>query len=286
MHRALLIALFVLCTSCCRLGLGRLEPFSAAEYDAHVQTRQNEFGPSFTILAVPPFVVIGDGPRAWVKQDADEVVRVAARMLEARFFRRYPAKIIDIWMLQTDTSYDAYAGSLVGAPSTPYGYYSSCKRSIYTNMSLGNGTLIHEMVHAFMEANFPASPVWFNEGLGSLYEHTDLDSGDLRGRLNWRLPGLKSAIAERKTIPLETLLDLGPIGFYNERSQGLNYAMARYLLFYLQEKGLLEVYYHQFVANQDADPTGLLTLAKVLGENDVPAFQAKWEKYVSALPDP
>lgn len=251
-----------------------------------MRERQSEYGPSFTVLAVPPFVVIGDGPRSWVKQDAEEVVNVAAKRLKARFFPRDPAKIIDILMLQTDTSYDAYAGSVVGAPSTPYGFYSPCRRAIFTNMSLGNGTLIHEMVHAFMEANFPASPVWFNEGLGSLYEHTDLDSGDLRGRINWRLPGLKNAIEQKETIPLEDLLAKGTVAFYTDKNTGLYYAMARYLLYDMQEKGLLETYYHQFVASQDNDPTGLATLQRVLGEKDIHAFQLKWEKSVLALPYP
>lgn len=286
MRRALLIASLVLATGCCHLGLGRLEPFSPAEYDAHVRARQSDYGPSFTVIAVPPFVVIGDGPRAWVKQDADEVVGVAAKLLKVRFFRRDPAKIIDVLMLQTDGSYDAHAGSLVGAPSTPYGYYSPCKRALYVNMSLGNGTLVHEMVHAFMEANFPASPVWFNEGLGALYEHTDLDSGDLRGRINWRLPGLKSAIERGKTIPLEELLAKGRFEFYDEKKSGLHYAMARYLLFYLQEKGLLEVYYHRFVANQEQDPTGRATLESVLGEKNLGTFRPKWEGAIMALPDP
>lgn len=285
MWRALLIALFVASSGCCSVGLGRIEPFSTAEYDSHVHERKSDFGPSFTVLAVPPFVVIGDGPRAWVEQDADEVVNVAAKLLKARFFRRDPAQIIDIVMLQTDTSYDAYAGSIVGAPSTPYGYYSPCRKALYVNMSLGNGTLIHEMVHAFMEANFPASPVWFNEGLGSLYEHTDLDSGDLRGRINWRLPGLKRAIKQGKTIPLDELLAKGRLAFYAEKNSGLHYAMARYLLFYLQEKGLLETYYHQFVANQEKDPTGITTLASVLGEKDLGTFRPKWESAILALSD-
>lgn len=284
--RAFLIALFVLPSGCCRLGLGRLEPFSVAEYKAHVRARQSDYGPSFTVLVASPFVVIGDGPRAWIKQDADEVVNVAAKLLKARFFRRDPAEIIDILMLQTDASYDAYSGSSAGAPSTPYGYYSPCKRAIYSNMSLGNGTLVHEMVHAFMEANFPASPVWFNEGLGSLYEHTDLDSGDLRGRINWRLPGLKSAIQSGKSIPLEDLLAQSRSEFYSEKKRGLHYAMARYLLYYLQEKGLLETYYHQFVANQEKDPTGRVTLQSVLGEKDLRTFQPKWESVVMALPAP
>lgn len=285
MFRVLSLALFLLCTSCCHVGMGRIEPFSAEEYADHIRARQREFGPSFTVLAAPPFVVIGDGPPAWVKQDANEVVLVAAQRLKARFFPRDPAAIINVLMLQTDTSYDAYASSFVGSPATPYGYYSPCRRTIYTNMSLGNGTLVHEMVHAFMDANFPASPVWFNEGLGSLYEHTDLDSGDLKGRINWRLPGLKNAIEKGKTIPFEELFAQGQVAFYIEKNRGLHYAMARYLLYYLQEKGLLETYYHQFVRDQEKDPTGLRTLQHVLGEKDLRAFQSKWERSILALPD-
>jgi len=280
------VVVFLLCTGCCRVGFGRLEPFSADEYATHVRAQQREFGSAFTVLAVPPFVVIGDGPRAWVQQDAKEVVQVASNLLKAHFFRRDPAEIINIFMLQTDASYDVYAGSVAGSPSTPYGFYSPCRRAIYSNMSLGNGTLVHEMVHAFMEANFPASPIWFNEGLGSLYEHTDLDSGELRGRINWRLPELKKAIQNGKTIPFEELFSKGRVAFYVEKNRGLYYAMARYLLYYLQEQGLLETYYQQFVANQGADPTGLMTLAKVISEKDLRAFQAKWERFVLALPDP
>jgi hypothetical protein len=47
-----------------------------------------------------------------------------------------------------------------------------------------------------MEANFPESPTWFNEGLASLFEHTEDSGGHLRGRVNWRLPGLKAAVTQ------------------------------------------------------------------------------------------
>lgn len=286
MARIFCLCFLLLCTSCCRVGSGRIEPFTADEYAAHIRTKQSEYGPSFTVLTAMPFVVIGDGPRAWVRQDAQEVVEVAAKLLRAKFFRRDPGDIIDILMLQTDTSYDAYAQSFASAPSTPYGFYSPCRKAIYTNMSLGNGTLVHEMVHAFMDANFPASPVWFNEGLGSLYEHTDLDSGELRGRINWRLPGLKKAIRDGKTIAFGELFSKGRVLFYLDKNVGMHYAMARYLLYYLQEEGKIETYYHQFVANQEQDPTGFVTLQNVLGERDMRTFQTKWEKIVLAWPDP
>lgn len=284
--RPLALALLLFSSGCCRLGLGRAEPLPAAAFEEHVEDRRSSYGPGFTVVAVPPFVVIGDGPPDWVKDDAREVVGVSARLLKQHFFPRDPAAIIDVLMLHTDASYDRYAGSFFGRPSTPYGYYSSCDRAIYTNMTLGNGTLVHEMVHALMEANFPACPAWFNEGLASLYEHTDVASGELRGRLNWRLPGLKSAIVRRKTVPLQSLLETSRGEFYDEKRSGLHYAMARYLCYHLQERGLLQTFYRRFVAGQEQDPTGVETLRAVLGERDLAAFQERWEKEVLALPDP
>ena len=40
------------------------------------------------------------------------------------------------------------------------------------NIATGGGTLVHEIVHPFMAANFEQCPSWFNEGLGSLYEQS------------------------------------------------------------------------------------------------------------------
>lgn len=284
--RTAAIGLLLLSSGCCRLGLGRAEPFAPAAFEAHARDRREAYGPGFTVVVVPPFVVIGDGPPDWVRADAGEVVAVAARLLKQRFFPRDPAAIIDVLMLHTEASYDRYAGSFFGRPGTPYGYYSPCDRAIYASTSLGNGTLVHEMVHALMEANFPSCPAWFNEGMGSLYEHTDLASGDLRGRVNWRLNKLKRAIELGKTIPLQSLLETSRGEFYDERRSGLHYAMARYLLFHLQERGLLQTYYHAFVASHEQDPTGARTLKKVLGEDDLAAFQRRWEREVLALPDP
>jgi hypothetical protein len=286
MLRRVLPLLLVGLSGCCRLGLGRTEPLPAAAFEEHVRERQRSFGPGFTVLAVPPFVVIGDGSPDWVREDANDVVKVAAKALKERFFDRDPAAIVDVLMLATESSYDRYAGSFFARPSTPYGYYSPCDRAIYVNMTLGNGTLVHEMVHAFMEATFPACPTWFNEGLASLYEQTDLASGKLAGRVNWRLPGLQSTILRHKTIPLAELLATSRLSFYAEKKSGLHYAMARYLCFYLQEKGLLERFFHRFVERQAEDPTGTETLKEVLGEKDLSAFQARWEKEVLALSYP
>jgi len=70
--------------------------------------------------------------------------------------------------------------------------------------------------------------------------------------------------------------------FYNE-DKGVNYAQARYLCYYMQEKGLLTTFYQQFHSHQKEDPSGFNTLQKVLEERDMDLFKTKWEKYVLDL---
>jgi hypothetical protein len=65
-----------------------------------------------------------------------------------------------------------------------------------------------------------------------------------------------------------------------------NYAQARYLCYYLQEKGLLVKYYHEFHDNCKKDPSGFETLKRVLGEKDMEAFQKQWKNFILKLTFP
>ena len=77
---------------------------------------------------------------------------------------------------------------------------------------------------------------------------------------------------------------MSPGEFYGGgASYSQHYAQARYLCYYLQEKGLLVKFYHQFVAGAGHDPTGFATLKSVLGEKDMESFKRKWEKFVLGL---
>jgi hypothetical protein len=141
---------------------------------------------------------------------------------------------------------------------------------------------VHEIVHPFIEANFPACPSWLNEGLGSLYEQCGEASGHIRGFTNWRLPGLQRAIRDGKVRSFKELMEMDARAFYNDDS-GVNYAQSRYLCYYLQEKNLLVKFYKEFLAKQAEDPSGFKSLQKVLGETDMEAFKLRWEKYVLGL---
>src|SRR5437773_1911764 len=100
-----------------------------------------------------------------------------------------------------------------------------------------------------MEANVPDCPPWINEGLASLFEQSGERDGHIRGETNWRLPGLQAAIRGGRVPPFSALTSAGAHAFYDE-DPGTNYGQARYLFYYLQEKGLLNAYWRRYLANR------------------------------------
>lgn len=243
-------------------------------------------GPGWTILVQPPFVVIGDERPADVKQHAERTVKWAVDLLKKDFFTKDPNLVIDIWLFKDKASYRENTEVIFGErPTTPFGYYSSQHSALIMNIGTGGGTLVHEIVHPFVRANFPACPAWLNEGLGSLYEQCGEKDGHICGYTNWRLEGLQEAISAGTVPSFEKLTSTTDLQFYNE-DRGTNYAQARYLCYYLQEQGKLFAFYRLFHANQKDDPTGYQSLKKTLGESDMVAFKKKWEAFVMKLKFP
>ena len=269
--------------------------FSEADFAKHIASRKQELKrklagsdrrtarAEFSFVIQRPFVVIGDEPESEVRQHAEATVKWAVERLKKDFFARDPNEILDIWLFKDAESYRKHTRLLFGdVPTTPYGYYSRAHKALIMNIETGGGTLVHEIVHPFMEANFPECPPWLNEGLGSLYEQCGDKDGHIHGFTNWRLPGLQRAIKAKQVPSFEQLTSMNSASFYGERT-GVNYAQARYLCFYLQQKGLLIKFYRDFHAAQKTDPGGFKTLQKVLGEADMDAFKSKWEDYVLNL---
>jgi hypothetical protein len=241
----------------------------------------------FNIVIAKPFVVLGDEPINVVEHRADKTVKWAVDKLKQDYFTRDPDEIINVWLFKDDASYRTNALRLFGdTPSTPFGYYSAEHRALVMNISTGGGTLVHEIVHPFMRANFPQCPAWFNEGLASLYEQSSEKDGHIRGLINWRYKGLEADIKAGKLISFQKLTSLSDDDFYggaNNPAYSDHYAQARYLCFYLQEKGLLIKFYREYRDNVKTDPTGYKTLQRVLGVRDMAKFQEDWEKFILAL---
>ncbi|MEO7331723.1 MAG: C39 family peptidase [Minicystis sp.] len=260
--------------------------FSPADFAQHVMALKKRIGPAFTVLVEPPFVVVGDEAPKVVEERAASTVRWTAERLKKDYFRKDPREILDVYLFKNRPSYEQHAQAFFGSmPDTPYGYYSSEHKALVMNIATGGGTLVHEIVHPFIEANFPECPPWFNEGLGSLYEQSGEDAGHIHGYPNWRLPGLQRAIKSGHVPSFKALTAMSGHVFYDE-DRGTNYAQSRYLLYYLQERGLLVRYYQDFFAHRAEDPTGYASLKRVLGEEDIEAWKPRWETFVLGLAFP
>jgi len=258
--------------------------FAAADYVQHIMALRKKLpSKDFTVVIEPPFVVIGDGGLRAVQLHSERTVRWAVTRLKAAYFDKNPSSIIDIWLFNDAQSYEKHIRTIFNhEPTTPFGYSFPGEKALAMNIATGGGTLVHEIVHAFIDADFPACPAWFNEGLASLYEQSTANGDLIWGLTNWRLDGLQKAIKERRLPSFRRLTHTTRDQFYDDPT-ATNYAHARYLCYYLQEKGLLTRYYRQFKADHAKDPTGYETLKSILGEEDLAGFQKKWEQFVLAL---
>jgi len=260
-------------------------PAAAEPSAADLATRKADLekrlaGAGFDVVIEGTFVVVGDEGKKMVEKRAAGFMRWTIGLLEKDFFSKRPDKLIEVWLFKNEKTFRAGAKKYFGdEPDTPYGYYSPDRDALVMNIGPGAGTLSHELVHPYLEANFPNVPSWFNEGLASLYERPTEKKGHLVGLPNWRLPNLKKEI-KAKTLPsLDKLLKTSRDGFYEAPYD--SYAYARYLLLYLQEKGKLHEFYEKFVADTK-DPTGQSALEAVLGQ-DLATFEPIWRKWVIAL---
>ena len=233
-----------------------------------------------------PFVIVGDCDQDTLRSYAKNVVRWSVDLLKKSYFQNDPSRILAVWLLSNPKSYERYCMLITKSkPITPYGFYSTQHDALVMNIQTGGGTLVHEIVHPFIEANFPGCPPWFNEGLGSLYEQCEERDGRIVGLLNWRLAGLKKAIAQNDLPDFKTLTGYSGMEFHNI-AKGNNYAQARYLCYYLQEKGLLEGFYKDFLRRRIEDPTGYATLSDALGKRDMRKFKEEWQRFVTGLATP
>lgn len=294
--------------------------FTDADYAQRVLALRRRAPDGFSFVVQKPFVVLGDQSASEVRGHAVGTIQWAVDRLKAEYFERDPDTIIDIWLFRDRDSYDKHTQEIFGdTPDTPFGYFSHRHQALIMNIDTGTGTLVHEIVHPFVAANFPDCPAWFNEGLASLYEQCGEYRGRIWGRTNWRLAGLQKAIlppepavkapaqpppadagespAEdeaavpeelppRKPLPtFQQLCSTSTYAFYGA-DPGTNYAQARYLCYYLQQQGQLREYYQRFRRNARSDPSGYETLKAVLGiqdEEGMARFEEAWKAWVLQL---
>ena len=278
--RLLILAAVLLCT-----------PYSVAAAEASAEAKSRDLldrwrrrfqEENLRYTVAGPFVIAGDGSQGQINRYRDGTIVAAARALRATYFDRQPKEPVLILLFESRPPYERLAKQWFGDNDVPhYGFFRRRENVMLMNVSTGTGTLVHELVHALIAPDFPDVPDWFNEGLASLYEQCSLGGDAITGHENWRLPGLQRAIRAGTLRPLRELIE--DADFYDEGRVGINYAQARYVLMYLQEKGLLAEYYRRFRDGAKGDPRGLKTLEAVAAPRGLGPFEREWRRWVMGL---
>ena len=229
-----------------------------------------------------PFVIAGDSNRITLAAYCDNTVLAAQSALRRMYIDKDLDHPVLILLIETDATYRRLAKDWLNEPNpSHFGFFQPGRHVMLMNVSTGTGTLVHELTHALVDPDFRDIPSWFNEGFASLFEQCTLQDGKITGLVNWRLPALQTAIRENKLSPLREMMK--DDDFYNGDRVGINYAEARYLMLYLQEKGMLQRYYREFRDHAKSDPAGVKTLETMVGEGNFDAFEGEWKKWVMGL---
>lgn len=240
---------------------------SSKEIKSRCLTVSRSLDSSFIVESYGPFVIATNLNRSELEELKAYTVKTGFNALYKDYFDTVPDRIFTLYIFKTQKDYTTYSRKLFDEkPNTPYGYYRYDHAAVVINYASGSGTLIHELVHALLDVDFPGAPTWFNEGFASLFEQSEIDNSSIRGLQNWRFDILKEAVSSRNTIDLKELLSSTTEDFYKD-PDGLKYAEARFLCYYLQQHGLLQSFYKEFRQNLEQDFTGIQTLERITGKS-------------------
>ncbi len=255
-----------------------------SEITAALSEMREELGKDYIFGQSKPFAIAGNITQREFDSIRDYTIKLCSEAMYHDFFNKKPDYPLKVYLLRDDKTYEDYCLKALGRkPSTPYGFYQGASRSLIMNIGTGTGTLVHEMVHALIRPDFPDVPAWFNEGLGSLYEQCRVESGSLRGLINWRYKGLMEAQRNNKLMPLNELFSTSDGEFYGENS-GIRYAQARYFCLYLQENKVLPQFYRKFRETFDKDKTGV-AIAEELLKKPIGQIDTDWQAWIKQVKD-
>jgi hypothetical protein len=226
---------------------------------------------SAAVLQLP---VIGqlDGPtpvvlRGHVSRGHTAALLGEARGVYADVSRRFLgssnhlSRTVHVCIFEEDPAYRAFVREVFGEGHySSLGFYRADARVAVVNLSRGIGNLRHELVHPLLADDFPGIPAWLNEGVGALYGTAYVESDRVTFLLNYRLRDLQNAI-QQGTLPDFTGMTNSTGVEVRGEHAAIYYAMARYLLLYLERRGRLDAFYRD-ARDGEHDSAAMLRLLR------------------------
>lgn len=231
------------------------------------------------------FVVVG--PSGQLYDQSVALFRSAMTGYLNKRFDKAPTEAISVYLFPDGKTYETFCTRKYNAPCIAhFGFYEPTNRYMVMNIGLGVGTLTHEIVHPLVESDFPSAPTWINEGIASVFEQPQIPKpGEIHGGKNWRWPRLKKALTTPAERDIKARLE-HYFGMHDETfrayDEDLNYAAARYICQWMDEKGKLWAFYHRWRDTVATDPTGEKAFKEVMGMTPAEATPV-WQKWVLAL---
>lgn len=251
-------------------------------FESKITDLKSKLTNDFTVKAHSYFIIASNLSEEETENITINTIDKAVDCFYNDYFESKPSDATTIFLFKNDNTYRYWAKKLYDDDDlSKYGYYKPAEKTMLMNINTGTGTLVHEMTHALVRYDFPDIPSWFNEGLGSLYERCSLNNKTILGYVNWRLPALQEAIAEKSYTSLEQLVKTDWDEFYGSRSD-VNYSQARYLCMYLQENGQLKKFYKLFRDTYRDDNTGKTQLEKTTGKS-ITELDGEYVNWVKTL---
>ena len=145
--------------------------------------------------------------------------------------------------------------------NVPEGYqafYLTGQKAVVTYDSGNIGVLQHEIVHHWIQSNIRGNlPLWFEEGLASLFESPIYSNGNIKYfHTNERHEKLKG----KKWTHLEKFMKTVDLPNDHDKAQ------ARLIFLWLADQNLLYKFVQAYSDNVDFDPSGIESLEEVTGK--------------------
>jgi hypothetical protein len=260
--------------------------------------------PSAKILARGRFVLASLSPQ----HSMAELDAIAARLehfvgyLDREYGIKMPDAIVTVYMVPTSQVLVMQAMRLHGIAADPatLGYSFQNDLSVVGILTgTAAGTLLHEMFHLAVRADFGDIPQFLDEGMAALYETSGVAGGKYNGMANWRGQLIRAGREVGAVVPLKTVIaspwfpdeavtrDFRDLPKFDREQQGYVLSVSRYFLIWMQQRNLLPALYKAM--RDRPTPTRFMPADQVVFEileqvNGMPmaAIEAQFQSWLAA----